>query len=198
MDDLSLSINNPEYKIYKSKIEGLLVFERQLFQDERGYYQELARVPVIEKVLGRSLDIKQWAISYSVPGTLRGIHAEEQDKIITPLSGKIFIAIADIRPDSPTFGEYQSLNFDLTQPIIQKKSLIISNGLGNSFLVLGDQPVLYLYAVTEMFSGSEEKRAIRWNDPNLNIKWPEEPKIMSEDDKSKHPYLRDLYPEKFK
>lgn len=196
--DLSILVDDPEFKIYKTKIEGLLVFERKLFSDERGYYQELARIPEIEKVLGRKLEIKQWACSYSNPGVLRGIHAEAQHKIITPVSGKIFIAICDIRPNSQTFAQYQAFNFDLSDPYTLKKSLVVSEGLGNSFLVLGDMPCLYFYAVTEVFNPSEEKRAVRWNDPDLNIKWPEQPKIMSDEDKNKHPYLRDLFPEKFK
>lgn len=196
--DITVIDDNPEYRISKTKIEGLLIFERKLFPDERGYYQELARTPAIEKALGRPIHIKQWAISYNNPGVLRGIHAEPHDKIISPVTGKIFIAICDIRPNSQTFGQYQSFNFDLTDPHTPKKSIVVSNGLGNSFMVLSDSPVLYFYAVTEVYVSSENKRAIRWNDPDLNIKWPTEPKIMSEDDKNSHPFLRDLYPEKFK
>jgi len=49
------------------------------------------------------------------------------------MSGKVFIAIADIRPESPTFGQYQSFNLDLTDPYTPRKTIVISNGLGNSF-----------------------------------------------------------------
>jgi dTDP-4-dehydrorhamnose 3,5-epimerase len=148
--------------------------------------------------LGRKVEIKQWASSYNNPGVLRGIHAEPHDKIVTPITGKIFIAICDIRPESPTFKEYQGFSFDLTDPFTPKRSIIISEGLGNSFLVTGDQPVLYFYAVTAVYQGSDNKRAVRWNDPDINIKWPVQPQIMSEDDKSTHPFLRDIYPDKFK
>jgi len=196
--DLTVVVDEPEYRISKTKIEGLLVFERKLFKDNRGFYQEFARTPAIEKILGRKLEVKQWALSYNNPGVLRGIHAEPQDKVVTPMSGKIFIAIADIRPESPTFGQYHSFNFDLTDPYTPRKTIIISNGLGNSFLTLGDSPVEYFYAVSETYNPNEQKRAVRWNDPDLAIKWPEEPKIMSDDDKSKHPFLKDLFPEKFK
>ena len=191
-------VDDPDFKIFGTKFDGLLVFERKLFRDDRGFYQEFARTPVIEKVLGRKLEIKQWALSYNNPGVLRGIHAEPQDKFITPVSGKIFIAIADIRLESATFGQYQTFNFDLTDPYTPKKSIVISNGLGNSFLTLGDSPVEYFYAVSETYNPNVQKRAVRWNDPDLKIPWPEEPKIISEDDKHKHPFLRDLFPEKFK
>jgi len=197
-DEVKVLVDDPDYKIFGTKLEGLFVFERKLYKDERGFYQEFARTPAIENVLGRKLEIKQWALSYNNPGVLRGIHAEPQDKVLTPMSGKIFIAVVDIRPESSTFGQYQTFNFDLTDPYTPKKSIIISKGLGNSFLTLGDSPVEYFYAVSEIYNPNGTKKAIRWNDPDLKIPWPEQPKIMSEDDKNKHPFLRDLFPEKFK
>ncbi len=197
-DELKIIVDDPEYKIYGTKIKGLLIFERKLFADNRGFYQEFARTPAIEQVLGRPISIKQWALSYNNPGVLRGIHAEPQDKIVTPVTGKIFIAIADIRPDSETFGQYQSFTFDFTDPYTPKKSIVISNGLGNSFMTLGDQPVEYFYAVSEVYKGSEGKRAVAWNDPDLNIAWPQEPKIISDSDKNSNPTLREMFPDKFK
>lgn len=196
-DQLKVIVDDPEYKISGTKIEGLLVFERKLFKDDRGFYQEFARTPAIEQVLGRPLSIKQWALSYNNPGVLRGIHAEPQDKIITPMTGKIFIAIADLRPESETFGQHQTFTFDLSDPYTPKKTLIISNGLGNSFMTLGDQPVEYFYAVSEVYKGSAGKRSIKWNDPDLNITWPQEPKIISESDKNGNQSLREMFPEKF-
>ncbi|MCL4415946.1 MAG: dTDP-4-dehydrorhamnose 3,5-epimerase family protein [Actinobacteria bacterium] len=195
--DLNIVVDNGEYKISKTKINGLLIFERKLFSDERGYYQEFARTPAIEEILGRPISIKQWALSYSLPGVLRGIHAEPQDKIVTPMTGKLFVAICDLREDSETFGQYQSFNFDLTDPYTPKKSIVISNGLGNSFMTLGNSPVEYFYAVSEVYKGSEGKRSILWNDQDLKINWPEDPKIISEADKN-NPTLRELFPEKFK
>jgi len=197
-EDLKIIVDDPEYKIWGTKIEGLLVFQRKLFADDRGFFQEFARTPAIEKVLGRPLTIKQWSLSYSLPGVLRGIHAESQDKVITLSSGKIFSAISDLRPESPTFGQVVTFELDMSNSQTERKTLIVSKGLGNSFLVLGDQPAQYFYAISEIYAGSDGKKAVRWNDPDLNIKWPEEPKIMSEDDKNVHPFLRDLFPDKFK
>ena len=65
-------------------------------------------------------------------------------------------------------------------------------------MTLGTVPVEYFYAVTEVYKTSEGKRAIRWNDPDINIKWPEEPKIISDADANVHPFLRDVFPDKFK
>ena len=45
----------------------------------------------------------QFNVSDSPLGTLRGFHAEPWEKFIHVVSGTAFSAIADIRPDSPTF-----------------------------------------------------------------------------------------------
>jgi dTDP-4-dehydrorhamnose 3,5-epimerase len=198
MPPLKLIVESSDYSIYGTKIEGLLVFERRLFPDSRGFYQELSRIDPIADVLGRPVNIKQSSLSYNYPGVLRGLHAEPMDKIITPLTGKIFIAIADIRPDSSTFSKYETFTLDQTNPLTPRRTIVLSNGLANSFLTLGDENVEYIYMVSDTYSTSEEKRAVRWNDPDINIFWPEEPKLISEDDKSKHPFLREMFPETFK
>ncbi len=198
MDGLTIFKETEEYKIYKTNIDGLLIFERPLFKDNRGFYQEFARVPALEDVIGRKINIQQWALSYNNPGVLRGLHAEPQDKVITPMTGHVFIAVADIREDSDTFGKYQSFDVNIEDAYTPRRTFFLSNGLANSFMTLGSDPVEYFYAVTEVYKTSEGKRAIRWNDPDINIKWPQPPKIISDADANVHPFLRDVFPDKFK
>lgn len=188
-----------KYKIWGTPIEGVIVWERHLYPDNRGYYQELSKADEIEKVIGRPLTIKQVSLSFNESkGVLRGIHAEPMDKLVTPLTGKVFIALADIRPSSPTFSKYVVFVFDLANHRKPKKTLVVSNGLGNSFLTLGDEEVMYLYQISEPYKTSEGKRSVKWDDPDLNIPWPIKPLIMSPVDASGNKSLRELFPEKFK
>ena len=199
MPKLEVVVDRPEYKISKTEIDGLLVFDRPRFPDKRGSYQELSRTDAIAEVLGRPVVIKQTSLSYNLPfGVLRGLHAEPMDKIITVLTGSVFIAIADIRPESETFAQYVTFTLDQTDPETPKKTIVVANGLANSFMTVGTQPVEYLYQVSDTYISSDGKRAVRWNDPDLNIPWPIQPAIISDDDLNKHPFLRDLYPNKFK
>lgn len=188
------------YKISKTEIEGLFVFERRLYGpqegDERGFYQEFARTEALAEVLGYEPNVKQWALSYNYPGALRGLHAEPQDKFITLIRGSIFVAIADIRPESKTFGKTVTFLIDQSNPLKPRRTLIVSKGLANSFMTLGDEPAEYFYAVTDTYKTSEGKRSIRWDDPDLNIEWPEGRKIISKADRE-NPSLRELYPDKF-
>ncbi len=148
-----------EYKIWGTPIEGLLVWDRKRYNDIRGSVQELLKVDELSTVLGRELVIKQSMLSTNEHyGVFRGLHAEPMDKLVTPITGKVFIAIADIRPDSKTFGQYVSFIFDQTDHKKPRKTLVVSNGLANSFLTLTDEEVLYIYAATGSYKTSEGKK----------------------------------------
>lgn len=187
-----------KYRIYSTPIKGLLVWDREHYADKRGAYQELLKTDEVAKVLGRPLEIKQTSLSTNEPyGVLRGLHAEPMDKAVTLLRGKVFIAIADIRSESPTFGKFVTFTIDQTDPKKAKKTIIICNGLANSFLTIGDELVEYLYESSEPYKTGEGKRSVKWDDPDLNIPWPIKPLIMSEVDANGNKSLRELFPEKF-
>jgi len=116
--------------------------------------------------------------------------------LIYPVTGIMFAAIADVRPESSTFGRIETFVFDNIQPVKDSpKALFLSAGLGNSICVLGKTPVNYLYWVDEYWDNSKAK-GIAWNDPDLAIDWPVRKPLISERDRH-NPRLRDLYPAKF-
>lgn len=185
--------NHMENKyIKKTSIQGLLILERPIFEDERGFFRELFHKNELEEISGVRFDGVQINHSHSLPRVIRGIHAEEWNKIVYPVSGSVFIAIADIRPDSLTFGKVETFSISDENRI----GFFISNGLANSLCVIGDRPADYIYLVDSYWDGSDT-RAIAWDDPDLNIDWPIKNPIISERDKNNQK-LRDLFPEKFK
>jgi len=177
--------------IKKTSISGLLVIEGPTNEDERGFFREVVRLNELEDITETKFEVKQWNHSLSRPGVIRALHAENWNKLIYPATGKIFAAIVDIRPESKTFGTVENFTFDETKP----KALFIPKGLANSICVVGTKPVHYFYLVDKYYDGSDTK-AIAWDDPDLNIKWPIENPIISERDKN-NPTLRELFPEKF-
>lgn len=178
--------------IKTTSISGLLILERPIFHDERGFFRELFHKNELEKIFGIQFEGIQVNHSHSLPGVLRGIHAEAWNKIIYPVSGEVFIAIVDIRPDSVTFGKVETFSVNDENRI----GLFIPNGLANSLCVVGEGPADYIYLVDAYWDGSDT-RAVAWDDPDLNIKWPVENPIISRRDKN-NPRLRELFPEKFK
>ena len=182
----------PDQKyIKKTSIEGLLILERPLISDERGFFKEIFHLDELEESLGQQSRPVQANHSRSLPKILRGLHAENWNKLVYPLSGKVFVAIADIRPQSLTFGQVETFTIGDSN----RHALFISKGLANSFCVL-DETVNYLYLVDAYWDGSDT-RAVVWDDPTLAINWPIKDPIISERDKN-NPTLKQLFPEKFK
>ena len=180
--------------IKKTKIAGLLVIERPTFADERGFFHEVFRLNEL-KELGVDFHPVQLSHALSKPGVIRAIHTEGWNKIVYPVSGKLFVAIVDVRPDSPTFAKYEEFVFDNTQKDSPHKALFLPKGMGNSICVMGDEPVHYIYAVDEYWDNAKAQ-GIAWDDPDINIKWPIKDPIISERDRN-NPKLRELFPEKF-
>lgn len=177
--------------IKKTSIEGLLVLERPTFSDDRGFFREVFHKNELEAITGTNFETLQMNHALSKKGVIRGLHAEKWNKIAYPLTGKMFAAIVDIRPESETFGKYEIFTIDSQE----RKALFIPIGLANSICVLGEEDVNYIYLVDAYYDGSDT-RAIAWDDPDLNIAWPIENPIISERDKN-NPTLREMFPEKF-
>lgn len=178
--------------IKETSITGLLILERPILPDDRGFFRELFHKDELEKAAQIKFDGVQMNHSYSLTGVIRGIHAEQWNKIIYPVSGEAFLAIADIRPDSLTFGKVETFTVNDDN----RRGFFIVEGLANSICVIGDKPVDYIYLVDKYYDGLDT-RAIAWDDPDLNIDWPIKNPIISQRDKN-NPRLRDLFPEKFR
>ena len=181
-----------QQNIQKTSIEGLLILNRPIAADERGFFRELFHKNELEEAAGFAFNGVQMNHSHSLPGVIRGIHAEAWNKIIYPVCGEVFIAIVDIRPNSPTFSKVEQFIINDENRI----GLFISNGLANSLCVIGEKAVDYIYLVDAYWDGSDT-RAIAWDDPDLAIDWPTKSPILSKRD-LQNPKLRDLFPEKFK
>lgn len=181
--------------IRKTSIEGLLVIERPIFRDNRGFFHEIFRLNELEETSGVAFKPVQASHSMSLPRVIRAIHTEGWNKLIYPVSGKCFTAIVDVRPESPSFGKVETFIFDNTKEGSTHSALFLPKGLGNSICVIGRQPVDYIYLVDEYWD-DKKSQGIAWDDPDLAIKWPIKNPIISERDKN-NPALREVFPEKF-
>ncbi len=172
-------------------IPGLFVVERPTHRDERGFFREVVRWDELEEAIGRAFTPVQWNHSVSYPRVLRALHAAAWNKLVYPVTGTMFAAIVDIRPEQPTFGAVVEVTLDADDPT----ALFIPSGLANSICVVGDVPVHYLYLVDAYYDGSDT-RAVAWDDPDLAVRWPVADPIVSERDRA-NPTLRELFQERF-
>ncbi len=165
--------------IKNTKIPGLLIVEGgQTFSDERGFFREPYRRNEFEEFLGKSWVHVQENHAFSKKDVLRGIHCAPWDKMIYVPYGRVLAVIADFRKDSPTFKQYEAIEMGEGNFV----KLFIPAGLGNSYLVLSEEAV-YEYQVNDYYQGGMEY-GISWDDPELNIDWPNKNPVLSDKDKN--------------
>ena len=136
----------PEF-IKKTSIPGLLIIERLIYPDNRGWFREVLRLNEIEEAIGHKFEFKQWSHSYSLPGVIRALHSEDQNKIIYSITGKVFSAYVDVREDSETFAKVFTLTFE--EP--NYKAVFIPKGVANSVCSIGKSPAHYLYLIDDYY-----------------------------------------------
>ena len=176
-----------------TSIEGLLVVDWATHADDRGFFRQTYQRAELEEALGRPISFAQGNHSRSDTGVIRAFHAEPWDKLVYVARGVVRAVVADIREDSPTFG--QTASFLLGDPPGERRRLFISEGLANGFGVI-EGPADYVYDVTAVFQPGIDKRAVRWDDPDLAVDWGIEDPIVSPAD-ADHPSLRDRFPDRF-
>lgn len=156
-------------KATETKLEGALIIEPDVFNDERGYFFESFSKNKFE-ALGLEYDFVQDNESWSKAGTLRGLHFQTGDfaqaKLVRVISGCIMDVAVDLRACSPTFGEHVMVKLDGTT----KKQLLIPRGFAHGFLALTD--VIFSYKCDNKYSPGHQA-ALRYNDGELKINWPE-------------------------
>lgn len=189
---LALSPNDPDFPpmITTTDIPGLLVYERETFEDDRGFFREAVELRDMERVLGKKINVTQWNHSSSRPNVIRGFHNEPWEKIIYVVKGKVLSIIVDLRTDSPTFGK--AFKIEIGEG--SRKTLYLPFGMGNAFCNIGNENSEYLYMITDYFEGKPTP-AVFWNDPvivNQVGGWPVDNPIVSEKD-AEYPTLKEKY-----
>ena len=176
-------------EIIKTNIEGVVIIEPRIFKDDRGYFFESFSQREFEEKVCKTTFVQDNE-SKSSYGVLRGLHFQKppfaQSKLVRVIKGAVLDVAVDIRKDSPTFGQYVSV--ELTGE--NHRQFFIPRGFAHGFSVLSEE-VIFQYKCDNFYSPQSEG-AIAWNDPDLNIDWriPAEKVVLSEKD-SKHPKLKD-------
>jgi dTDP-4-dehydrorhamnose 3,5-epimerase len=150
-------------------IDGVLILEPRVFSDDRGWFCESFNQRAFEAAVGGPVTFVQDNHSSSRRNVLRGLHYQSgrpQGKLVRVVRGAIFDVAVDIRPGSPTRGQWVGVELSATD----RRQLWIPAGLAHGFLVLTEESEV-LYKTTDFYAPDCE-RCIAWNDPDLAIAWP--------------------------
>ena len=177
----------------ESRLKGAFVVSLEKREDDRGFF---ARSYCAKEFAehGLTTDVSRCNIAYTKhKGTIRGLHYQispyEEVKFTRCVRGGVLDVIVDLRKDSPTFGQYDSV--ELTAENF--KALYVPENFAHAYITLTDD-VVFMYQVSRPYSPGSE-RCIRWDDPEINIRWPEMEKyIISEKDRNSQ-YMREIFKE---
>jgi dTDP-4-dehydrorhamnose 3,5-epimerase len=177
-------------KLEQTFINELIIVHPDVYVDDRGYFFEAYNQFKFHKE-GLKYDFIQDNQSFSKRGVIRGLHLQinpfSQAKLLRVLEGEILDVAVDLRKNSPTYGQHESVVLSADN----KKQLMIPPGFAHGFSVLSDTASV-IYKVDKLFDKNSE-RGIRYDDPALNINWMVDPSeiIVSEKDLVL-PFLKDI------
>ena len=171
-------------------LDEVKVFSLDKYEDNRGFF--------LEKYHSKryaSFDVHDIFLqdnhSRSKKNVIRGLHFTEnnpQSQLMTVINGTVFDVVVDVRKESSTFGQHKSFILSDKGP----QQIYMPHGFAHGFCVLSESADLH-YKTSKLYKG-EDERGIRWNDGDINIRWPaENPEVSPRD--SKHPSLLDFYSE---
>ena len=167
-------------KFRKTPLRDAYLIELDRKGDDRGFFARL----YCEREFGaEGLETRFVQANTSLSakkGTLRGMHYQlgsaAEVKVVRCLKGALWDCIADLRPDSPTFGEWfgAELNDD------NRQMMYVPRGFAHAILTLTDDAEA-LYLVSSFYDPGAE-RGVRFDDPWLGVDWPIKPEEISAKD----------------
>lgn len=153
----------------ESALQGCFIIEPKVLNDDRGYFMESYNLRTFQDKTGITQPFVQDNQSFSTKGVLRGLHYQTgehaQAKLVRVIQGEVLDVAVDIRPNSPTFGKYESVL--LTGE--NQKQFYIPRGFAHGFLVLSDT-ALFFYKC-DNFYNRESEGGIIYRDASIGIDW---------------------------
>lgn len=180
----------------KVEIEGLILCKPKLIKDNRGFFSEIFRKDLLEKIIDQKTNFCQSNTSESSYGTIRGLHFQippsRQSKLVSVSKGGILDIALDIRKNSKTYGKFYSVILNDNNNF----QLYIPPGFAHGFSVLSKGARVH-YQVDNYYDNKNEF-GINPLDKDLGIDWKidKENYTISSKDLS-HPDFKNINVSKF-
>ena len=165
--------------VIETKLKDCLIIKPKVYGDERGFFLETFQLQRYADLAGITLPFVQDNHSCSSKGVLRGLHFQKtkpQGKLVRVVQGEVYDVAVDIRPTSPTYGQWEAV-------ILSEKNKIqfwIPPGFAHGFVVLSETAD-FEYKCTDYYDPLDEG-SLLWSDNQLNISWPiDNPKLSEKD-----------------
>ena len=169
-------------KFIETELKGAFVINPERLVDERGFFARTCCRNEFEHH-GLISDWVQCNIAFNKrKGTLRGMHYQvaphAEAKLVRCTMGSIYDVIIDLRPNSKTYLQWISVELSAEN----RKMIYIPQGFAHGLQTLVDNTEVF-YQMSAFYA-PEHARAVRWNDPQFKIHWPEAERTISEKDQN--------------
>jgi len=159
--------------VMETEIPGIRVLKPRRHGDERGFFCETYNRKALAEI-GISEDFVQDNQAFSAMRyVLRGLHYQKppraQAKLVRVSRGAVFDVVVDIRRGSPTFGRWMSVVLSAGEG----NQIYVPGGFAHGYCTLEPDSEV-LYKVSDNYA-PETEAGLRWNDPDLAIRWPAGP-----------------------
>jgi len=169
-----------------TKIKNCYLIDNFCQTDQRGSFTKFYNDNEFHQ-LGIQFTPKESYFSKSKKNVIRGMHFQkiphDHDKLVTCIQGKIIDVILDLRSDSETYGQFDSILLDEKN----NKSIFISSGVAHGFLAVEDDSIT-LYNLTSGYDKNSDS-GVLWN--SFGFDWPISDPIISERDNDFPSFSRD-------
>jgi dTDP-4-dehydrorhamnose 3,5-epimerase len=156
-------------KFIETKLKGCFILEPKIIKDERGYFMESFNEETFQEGIGQKVTFVQDNQSFSTKGVLRGLHYQcgeyAQAKLVRVLQGEVLDVAVDLRPDSKTYGQYESVVLSAENQL----QFFMPRGFAHGFLVLSETATFF-YKCDNLYN-KESEAGLIFNDETLNINW---------------------------
>jgi len=120
-------------------------------------------------------------VSVSKQNVLRGLHGDSKAwKLITCLSGEIYLVVVDNRPESVNYLKWDWIILTAKN----RKQVLIPPMFANGHFILSQEATFfYKWSYPGEYPDIKDQFTLKWNDSRINIHWPITNPILSERDK---------------
>jgi dTDP-4-dehydrorhamnose 3,5-epimerase len=166
----------------ETKIVGAKVIDPSPHQDERGRF---LRAWCAQEFADHGLSFLPVQANFGfslAKGTIRGMHFQQtpalEAKLVRCTRGALFDVVLDVRPESPTYGEWHGVELSAENG----RMVYVPEHCAHGCQTLEDCTEIY-YMTSAVFTPSAV-RGVRFDDPAFGIQWPLAATGVSEQDRS--------------
>ena len=164
------TLESQHLQVEQAIFPEVVFIQRKRLDDHRGFFAETYSQRA-DAALGVDATFVQDNHSLSAAmGTVRGLHFQApphaQSKLVRCGRGAIFDVAVDIRRGSPTFGRWAGYTLSAENGA----QLYIPVGFAHGFATLEPDSEI-IYKCSDYYA-PETEGALRWDDPDIGIKWP--------------------------